>query len=300
MELRVLRYFLAICNEGTMSRAAASLHMTQPALSRQIAALERELGCELLERRSRSVIPTEQGLYLKRRAEEIVGLADQTASDLARTDELVAGTISIGAGESDSMRVVAERIKSFRDQYPNVRFRMHSGNATDVAERLERGVDDFGVFLSYPDVDRFAHLRLHVTDAWGVLMRADDPLAGRELISPADLATAPVIMPDRYQVDGVPVGVLATWLGDYVDKLDVAATTNLLFNAAHLVRAGMGRALSVNGAVMAHEGSELVHRLLYPPLISVVDVAWKRGAAHTNAVRRFIEHLQSAAKEHVA
>ena len=292
MELRVLRYFLAVCEAGTMSRAAAELHVTQPALSRQIAQLERELGCTLLERRSRAVVPTEEGLYLRRRAEEIIALADQTEADLTRDDTIVAGDIHIGAGESDSMRVVAHHIKTFRDRYPDVRFHLHSGNATDVAERLERGLDDFAVFLSYAEVERFAHLRLKVTDAWGVLMRADDPLAEHELVSPADLLDAPVIMPTRYLKDGEPTGAIASWLGEYADDLEVAATINLLLNGVHLVREGMGRALSVNGEALANGSSDLACRLLFPPLVSTVDIAWKRGQAHTNAVRLFLEHLR--------
>ena len=295
MELRVLRYFLAVCEAGTMSRAAEELHVTQPALSRQLAGLERELGCQLLERHSRSVSPTEEGLYLRRRAEEIVALADQTEADFSHADDIVAGDIHIGAGESDSMRAIARHIKRFRDRYPAVRFHLHSGNATDISERLERGLDDFGVFFSYADVDRFAHLRLSVTDAWGVLMRADDPLAVKEHVAPADLVSAPVVMPTRYLKGGEPTGSLATWLGDYAGKLEVAATVNLLFNGMHLVREGVGRVLSINGEALANADSGLVSRLLYPPLVSVVDVAWKRGQAQTNAARLFLEQLQGEA-----
>ena len=144
MDVRVLRYFLAVCEEGSMSRAAEVLHVTQPALSRQIADLERELDCTLLMRESRGVAPTEGGLYLRRRAEEIISLVDQTKAEFIK-DEMVEGDVYIGAGESDGMRVVAERIKKFREAYPQVCFHLHSGNSVDVIERLERGLDDFAV-----------------------------------------------------------------------------------------------------------------------------------------------------------
>lgn len=165
MELRVLRYYLAVCREGTMSKAADSLHVTQPTLSRQIADLEHELGCELLVRHSRSVTPTEQGIYLRRRAEELVGIADQTAADLAHGDDVVEGDVWIGAGESESMRSVAAKIRGFRELHPQVRFHIHSGDAGDVVERLEHGTVDFAVLMSYAAIDRYDHVRLSPTDA---------------------------------------------------------------------------------------------------------------------------------------
>ena len=166
MDIRVLRYYLAICREGNMSRAAQALHVTQPTLSRQIADLERELGCELLIRGSRTVTPTEKGLYLRRRAEEIVSLADQTASELAHNDEAVEGDVYIGAGESEGMRYVARVIRAFRERYPQICFHLRSGNSIDVVEWLERGLIDFAVLIAFPNINRFEHVRLHPTDAW--------------------------------------------------------------------------------------------------------------------------------------
>ena len=293
MELRVLRYFLAICNEGTMSRAAASLHMTQPALSRQIAALERELGCELLERRSRSVRPTEKGLYLRRRAQEIVGLADQTSADFSHGDDIVAGDVHIGAGESASMRLIARRVSAFRQRYPDVRFHLHSAVATDLIERLEHGLDDLAVLMSYPDDERHEHLRLPLSDAWGVVMRADDPLVEREVISPADLSEGPLVMPERSWTGEHLAGPLAAWFGDDGDGIEVAATYNLSFNAALLVQEGVGRMLTLEGLTPADPGSGLAFRLLYPPAVSIIDVVWKRTATTSRAASLFLESLRT-------
>ena len=258
MELRALRYYLAVCECGTMSRAAEELHVTQPALSRQIAGLERELGCELLERRSRSVRPTEKGLYLRRRAQEIVGLADQTSADFSHDDDIVAGDIHIGAGESASMRLIAQRVRAFRERYPDVRFHLHSAVATDLVERLEHGLDDLAVLMSYPEDERYSHLRLPLSDAWGERL----------------------------------AGPLAAWFGDEGDDVEVAATYNLSFNAALLVQEGVGRMLTLEGLTPAGPGSGLAFRLLYPPAVSIIDVVWKRAAAPSRAVSLFLESLR--------
>lgn len=295
MELRTLRYFLTICQEGTMSRAAEVLHITQPALSRQIAALERELGTQLLERHSRSVIPTEKGLYLRRRAEEIVGLANQTEADFAQPDEIVAGTVHIGAGESEGFRVIAQAARAFRDRYPNVRFCLHSSNAIDLIERLEHGVDDFAVLMNYQNIDRYDSVRLRPTDAWGVLMRDDDPLAAQETVGPADLGDAPLIVPERLWLNNAPSNVLTTWLGDHASTVNVAATFNLSYNAALFVREGIGRMITFEGITPAGPGTGLEFRLMYPPAVSPIDVAWKRGVALSHAAQLFLKELQSGA-----
>lgn len=297
MELRTLRYFLAVCEHGTMSRAAEALHVTQPALSRQVAALERELGCTLLERHSRSVTPTEKGLYLQRRAREIVGLTDRTTEDFRHASDIVEGDVRIGAGESDGMRVVAARIREFRRAHPGVRFHLHSGNAPDLVERLEHGIDDFSVLMAHPDIDRYAHLRLRPTDAWGVLMREGDPLAARDAVGPADLAGAPVIVPERFSRGDELTGALATWLGDGAPAPVVAATYNLAYNGAALVREGVGRMLSYDGLTPAGPGTGLEFRLLFPPLVAVIDFAWKRDAPLGDAARRFLDAMREAGAE---
>ena len=313
MELRTLRYFLAVCEHGTMSRAAEALHVTQPALSRQIAALERELGTPLLERHSRSVTPTEQGLYLRRRAQEIVGLADQTTSDLAHGEDIVEGDVFIGAGESEGLRVIARHVRAFREKYPGVRFHLHSGNAPDLIERLEKypgvrfhlhsgnapdlierlehGVDDFSILMSYPDVDRYAHLRLSPTDAWGVLLREDDPLVAREAVSPADLLDAPLIVPERHAKGDKLTGLLATWFGEHAGEANIAATYNLAYNGALLVREGVGRMLSFDGLTTVGADTGLEFRLLFPPLVSVIDLAWKRDVALSHPAHLFLDSL---------
>ena len=293
MELRALRYYLAVCEYGTMSRAAEALHITQPALSRQMAVLERELDCELFERHSRSITPTEKGLYLRRRAQEIVGLADQTAADFTHGEGIVAGDIHIGAGESVAMREVARHIARFRSRYPQARFELQSGMESDVMERIEHGLDDLVVLMSHPDNDRYEHLRLRPTDAWGVVMREDDPLAAQEVIGPADLADAPLVMPERSWSGDGAIGPLGAWLADHGRALDVIATYNLSFNAALLVQEGVGRMISFEGLTATGGDTGLAFRLLYPPAVSIIDVVWKRNAPRSRAVQLFLEDLRA-------
>lgn len=292
MDIRVLRYYLAICREGNMSRAAQVLHVTQPTLSRQIADLERELGCELLIRGSRTVTPTEKGLYLRRRAEEIVALADQTASDLARGDEAVEGDVFIGAGESEGMRIVASRIRAFRERYPQVRFHLRSGNSIDVIEWLERGLVDFAVLIAFPDVNRFAHVRLHPTDTWGVLMPAGHPLAQKEAVGPRDLADLPLIVSGQ----ALETGELSQWFGDLHDRLGVVATYNLAFNAAQLVREGVGCALALDKLVATGEGTGFEFRPIYPPVVSTIDFVWKPDRVQSNAAKAFLGEMKRASE----
>lgn len=288
MDIRVLRYYLAICREGNLSRAAQALHVTQPTLSRQIADLERELGCTLLERGSRSVTLTEKGLYLRRRAEEIVALADQTAAELTHGDDVIEGDVFIGAGESESMRQVAARIRAFRERCPHVRFHLRSGNSTDVLEWLERGLVDFAVLIAFPEINRFEHIRLRPTDAWGALMPADHPLAQKETVAPRDLTGVPLIASGQ----ALETGELSQWFGEQKDQLDVAATYNLAFNAAQLVREGVGCALMLEKLVATGAGTGLEFRLLHPPVVSPIDFAWKDRQTLTGAAQAFLDEMR--------
>ena len=292
MELRALRYYLAVCEWGTMSRAAEELHVTQPALSRQIAALERELGCELLERHSRSVRPTEKALYLRRPAQESARRADQTSADSSHGTATAARDTHIGPADTASTRLIAQRVRAFRRLYPDVRFHLHSAVATDLMERLEHGLDDLVVLMSYPNDERCSHLRLPLSDAWGVAMRADDPLASREVITPADLTAGPLLMPERPWAGARLAGPLGAWFGDDGEAIEVAATYNLSFNATLLVQEGVGRMLTLEGLTPSEPGSGLAFRLLYPPAVSIIDVVWKRGATPSRAVSLFLESLR--------
>ena len=180
MELRHLRYFLMVAREGTISGAAAALHVSQPSLSRQMQELERDLGVRLLDRGSRRVSLTEPGMRLRRRAEEIVDLVGRTEDEFRLTADTLAGEVRVGGGETPAMGLVADAMAAFVDAYPLVRFSLFSGNAESVGERLDSGRLDFGVFVGHADLSRYEFLQLPARDRWGVFMREGDPLAALE------------------------------------------------------------------------------------------------------------------------
>ena len=290
MELRTLRYYLAVCEAGSMSRAAERLHVTQPTLSRQISELERELGCELLVRHSRSVEPTEEGLHLMARASDIVSLADLTQSEYRDRGKVIAGDIRIACGESSGIAPIAVCAREFCIRNPQVRFCLHSGNADYVIERLERGLDDFAILFSYPEIERYEHIRLPHTDAWGIYLPEDDPLAAKEVVSPEDLEGLPLIASEQ----ALETDELSTWLGDSLSRVRVVATYTLGFNALVFVREGAGYMLGLDALATTGPGTGLEFRPLWPPIVARIDFAWRRGQKLSNAAKLFLDELKAA------
>lgn len=290
MELRTLRYFLAICEAGNMSRAAERLHVTQPTLSRQVAELERELGCELLVRHSRSVEPTEEGLHLLGRATDIVALADLTEEEYRSGHESIAGEVRIACGETRGMKSVALCVRRFRERYPHVRFCLHSGNAAYVLERLERGLDDFAVLIGYPGIGRYGHVRLPHTDAWGVYLAEGDPLARKEVVSPEDLVGRPLITSEQ----ALDTNELSSWFGARLAEVELVSSYTLSYNGLMLAREGVGIMLGLEGMTATGPGTGLEFRPLWPSVVSHVDFAWRREQPLTNAARLFVEELREA------
>ena len=288
MELRTLRYYLAVCEAGNMSRAAQRLHVTQPTLSRQIAELERELGCDLLIRHSRSVEPTEEGLHLLTRATDIVSLADLTEAEYRDRGEMVAGDVRIACGESSGVAPIASCAREFRQRHPQVSFRLHSGNADYVVERLERGLDDFAILFSYSQIDRYEHVRLPHTDAWGIYLPEKDPLAEKDVISPEDLKGVPLISSEQ----ALETDELSAWFGESLSKDQVVATYTLGYNASVFAREGVGYMLGLDALVPVGPGMELTFRPLWPPIVAHVDFAWRRSQKLSRAAKLFLDDLR--------
>ena len=193
MELRVLQYYLAVAREQTISGAAESLHLTQPTLSRQLKELEDELGKPLMIRGNRRITLTEEGMLLRKRAEEIVALVSKTTNEIACSSQVVAGDVSIGTGETDAVRIIARIAQSVQEQYPQIRYHITSGDSADITEKLDKGLLDFGILLEPVDISKYDCLRLPMQDTWGVLMRKDAPLAHKQRIAPEDLWHKPLI-----------------------------------------------------------------------------------------------------------
>ena len=287
MELRVLRYFLAVAREENITKAAAMLHLTQPTLSRQLMQLEEELGVQLFQRSRYRIILTNDGMLLRRRAQELVDLADKTAREFSERETELMGEIAIGAGETRSMTALSRAIQSFRTLYPKVVFRIFSANADDVKERLDMGLLDMGLLTEPVDVGKYAFCRMQEKDRWGVLVRADSPLAALEAVTPEDLEAVPLLCSGREGVQRE----LANWFGDRWERLEIAATFNLILNAANMVRCGVGAAL---GFDLNLAFDDLRFLPLSPAMETGTVLVWKKDQVLTPVMEVFRRHVKSA------
>lgn len=289
MELRTLHYFLAVAREQSISAAAESLHLSQPALSTQLKALEEELGKQLLIRGtkgSRKVVLTEEGMILRKRAEEILSLVQKAEEEITRPDETIVGDVVIGAGETDTVRLLAQTAQKLKQQYPGIHYHISSGNAEYVLEYLDKGLIDFGLLFREPDRKKYEVLPLPAADTWGVLMRRDAPLARKEVITPEDLWDLPLIISHQKGDDQR----LAQWMGREIAALDVVATYNLVFNASLLVDEGLGYALCFDKLIHT-EGTNLCFRPFSPKLEVPAYIVWKKYQIFSKAADRFLQSV---------
>lgn len=290
MELRVLHYFLAVAREQSISAAAQSLHLTQPTLSTQLKALEEELGKQLLVRGtkgSRKVTLTEEGMILRKRAEEILTLVNKAEEEIAHSDDTVVGTVSIGAGETDIVRYFAKAARTLQKRYPDIRYQISSGNAEYVLEYLDKGFIDFGLVFGEVDQRKYQSLPLPAKDTWGVLMRRDSPLAEKEAITPQDLWDKPLLL--SHQRGGS--GALFRWLKRDASQLNVVATYNLVYNASLLVDEGLGYALTLDKLIHT-EGTDMCFRPLSPGMEATAAIVWKKCQVFTKAADTFLRCLK--------
>lgn len=288
MEIRVLRYFLAVVREQGINRAAEVLHITQPTLSRQLSQLEDEVGVKLFHRGAKKITLTNEGILLRRRAEEILALVDRTEQELVEQDELVEGRIVIGGGELAAMQELPEIIRSFREKYPLVTFDIFTGNADLVKEQMEKGLIDISVLLEPIDMEKFDFIRLEGKEQWVVLMRPDDPLAEKESISAKDLENAPLILPRRTNVQNE----LVNWLGDSFQESQVLFTSNLSTNGALMVQKGLAYSLVIEGSIPFWDKDKITFRPLSPQLTANSALAWKKQQPFSLAVTKFIQHMR--------
>lgn len=292
MELRVLKYFLAVAQEENISAAAQRLHLTQPTLSRQLMDLEAELGKTLFTRGNRRISLTEDGVLLRKRAEEIISLVDKTETEIKHSDDNISGDVHIGSGETEGMRLIAKAARQIREENRNIRLRLFSGNAMDVSERIDKGLLDFGVFVGATNLQKYESMRLPYRDVWGVLMRKDSPLAKKATVSPEDLRHVPLILSQQSENSNE----LAGWLKQDALRLNIAATYNLLYNASLMVEEGVGYALCLDGIVKTGSDSPLCFRPLNPPRTTHMDIAWKRHQVFSKAAALFLKTLQEYVK----
>ncbi len=287
MEIRVLRYFLTVVREESITKAAEALHITQPTLSRQLSQMEEELGIKLFERGSRKIGLTNEGILLRRRAEEIVQLVDKTEEELAWQDEQVEGKISIGCGEIASVQLLPELFRTFREKYPRVSFDIFTATADLVKEQMDKGLLDIGLLLEPVDMEKYDYIRLTMKENWVVLMHPESPLAEKEAVKAEDLLDMPLILPRRMNVQSE----LASWFGDSYKKLNVIFTSNLSTNGAIMVKNGLAYSLVIEGAAFWDQ-TKVTYRPLSPPLTATSVLAWKRGQPFSTAATKFISHMK--------
>lgn len=296
MELRVLNYFLAIAREENFTKAARQLHITQPTLSRQIADLEQELGVKLFIRSNHNIVLTEDGMILKRRAQEILSLADKAKRDFLQKDEALSGTISIGSGEFRSTEYLAKIIAAFRKKYPNVTYEIYSGNAGNIRDYIERGFLDIGLMSEPVDMRKYNFVNMPVKEQWGAFVQKDSPLSEKDCIRPEDLAKMSIVT----ATGDFNQSRIGKWLGDYKDQVEIAATANLPYNEAVLAKENIGVMLSIN-LNCTYEN------LRFIPLQPVLDVstvlAWKKEQIFSATTSAFIDfttqYLKSISDDNV-
>ncbi len=291
MELRVLQYFLAVAREQSIIRAAETLHLSQPTLSTQLKALEKELGKQLLIRGtkgSRKVTLTDEGLILRKRAEEILSLVEKTEKEIALSDRYIVGDVHIGTGETDAVRFIAGAAKKLREEYSGIHFHISSGNSEFVTEQLEKGLIDFGLVFGSVDNTRFNSLELPFKDSWGVLMKKTSPLAEKTSISPKDMWDKPLII--SQQGDN---GTLAKWMGKDISELYIVGTYNLIFNASLMVEEGLGYAIGLDKIINTSGESRLCFRPLSPEMKDGMSIIWKKYRVLTKPAEKFIQKIRA-------
>ena len=287
MELRVLQYFLAVTREQSISGAAEYLHLSQPTLSRQLKDMEDELGKQLMIRGNRKITLTEEGMILRKRAEEILNLVQKTEQEITVSNDIFAGEIYIGAGETDAVRLIAKAAKQLQEKYPDINYHISSGDSIDVFEDLDKGLIDFCLVFGSVDSAKYEYINFPIKDEYGLLVRKDDPLAKKKAISPSDIWDKPLMF-NRNTRDG---DLLTNWLGKSISEIHIAATYNLLYNASLMVDEGLGYAFALDKII--HTGStNLTFIPFSPKLEAKMSLIWKKYQIFPKHTQKFLEKFQ--------
>ncbi|GAA5107099.1 LysR family transcriptional regulator [Orbus sasakiae] len=289
MDIKILRYFLALTRQESITATAEYLHLTQPTLSRQLSELETELGCTLFIRGSRKITLTEDGIRLRKRAEEILELVNKTEREFLTTAETISGDIYIGCGETYAMSRLSQVIKIVQIKFPLIRVHIFSGDADEVTERIDDGLLDFGLLIGADNRNKYESLLLPDKDTWGVLMQKHSHLSSKKTIQAEDLWSLPLITSKQREVDSR----LTRWLKRDISKLNVVATYNLLYNASLMVEQGIGYALCLDKLINT-SSSNICFKPLAPILTVDNTLVWKRYQVFSKAAEQFLIHCKAA------
>ena len=291
MEIRVLKYFLTVAEIGNITKAANSMHLTQPTLSRQLQDLERELGQKLFVRGSKSVTLTPEGMVLRRRAQEIMELVEKTENEFFSFIDDVSGDIFIGAGETKTIKLIADVMKTLQKKYQKIKFHIVSGDSEDLSEKLDKGILDFCIFIEPFVPDKYNYINLSEKDTWGILLRQDDPLAKKESIKVEDIINLPILISRQAIKKSFENNPILDWFGDNFDKMHIAGTYNLLYNAAIMTENEIGYALGLDRLIADTLNSPLTFRPLNPKLQVCVSIAWKKNQVFSKAAKLFLDEM---------
>lgn len=292
MEIRVLKYFLTVAQTGNITKAANSMHLTQPTLSRQLQDLEKELGQKLFIRGNHSVALTPEGMIFRKRAEEIITLVEKTEKEFLSIKDEIAGDVFIGSGETKSIKLIADIMKSLKNDYPKIKFHIVSGDSEDIAERLDKGILDFCIFIQPFNFEKYNCMDLEEKDRWGILLRKDDVLTKKKSIKIDDLLKLPLIISRQTAKKNTEDNPILNWFGDDFEKTDIVGTYNLLYNAAIMTENKIGYALCLDRLIADTLDSPLTFRPLEPKLEAKVSIAWKKNQLLSAPAKLFLEKLQ--------
>lgn len=288
MDIRVLQYFLAVAQEGSITKAAASLHMTQTPLSRQLKELETEVGKVLFIRGNKNIVLTEEGKLLQKRAEQILCLVEKTKNELSAPDTEIAGGIFFDVCETEGMSALEKTLRRLHKKHPSVFYHILSGSRQRVLDKLNIGLVDFGLVVDHADTDKCDSLLLPYRDSWGVVLRSDDPLAFQSVIKREDILNKPLILSN--QASGNKA--LMNWLQTDISNLNVVIRYDMMANAGQFVRNGFGYAISINRLINLREDRDLCFRPLEPELETDVYLIWKKNQGLSRAASAFLELLK--------
>lgn len=289
MELRILKYFLIVAREENITKAAEVLHITQPTLSRQLAQMEEELGVQLIIRGKRRITLTEEGMLLRRRADEMIQLLNKTEKELKEQVDMIDGVVQIGSGELASSKIIPEVFSKFKEKYPNVTLDVYTGNADEIKERMDHGLLDVGLLLEPVNIEKYDFIRLPIKERWVMIMPSDDSLIQKDNVNVDDLKEKPIILTHRSAVRNE----VENWFGDVFKEMNIVATHNLSANAAHLVEKGIGYAIVLEGSVSFYDSTFVVSRPLNPPLVSTSVLVWKKNQLFSPTVQKFLSFTKN-------
>ncbi len=286
MDFIILKYFLEIAREGNMTRAAEHLHVSQSALSKQMKGLEKDLGKKLFTRTSTGLSLTDEGMLLRKRAEDIIAMVDKTREEFNSLGIIQGGDVQIGCAESYLIQYLAQSIRTFQKEYPLLHFHLFSGDTSQVAERLDRGLLDFAAIAEPPDLSKYNYIEMPGSNTWGLLMREDNLLAEKECVAIDDLMGLPLICSKQAMQVDIP-----RWCGEKADKLNLVGSVNLFYNGAVFVKEGLCCMLTFDHLADIRSGSELVFRPLSPALETKMYIIWKKYQIFTPVADLLIKHL---------